>query len=1079
MAAQTAQRALDFDPYIAERTGEFSERDWVFERIHAWISDLNAPRFLLLTGEPGSGKTAIAARLVQFSRGEVPAPGTCPEFRGGFLAGTHFCVARAGDWIDPSSFSRSLSLQLAAHYPDFARALIDAGDRSVNIHVEQNVTNSGAVTGVILDLNLTGLNPQASFNAAVAKPIAKLFQGGFNSPITILVDGLDEALAFKGDATIIRLLASVDQFPAKVRFILTSRPEIGVENEFPYADKFCLSAEEYNGDNDHDMQTLVRGKLAGTALESPADEIACKADRNFQYVTFLLRSLSSAAPASISGLPSGLDALYNDWLRRLIGAVSWRNEYAPVVGFLSVAFESMTEVQLRNYSQLKQSELSYRLLNLRQFVEETARGYRLYHQSMVDFLKQPDLKTAGYTLKNEFYLPQAEWHASLAGYYFSKGGGPNWPGWDLYGYRYTAAHLAEAARHEPNGNRHALVQRLVDLVRSPDYRRLHLGALGDVPALLRDHEEAVRCAALDHEGEQSLITAALALHAFREQELRPQALFELALKGQIEQAIRRVELFDLDDDWARAAQLLILWIGAKSNPAEAKVRLTRMQVSPGPLPRLLELVAAAAENRPAAPPPYTPGPPPNEQDVATLLDWFGGKGADPEMLQRIVNDSFIGAAIPGSASPDYLAAHDAPLLVAFAAANPPGGDVYLRRYIAIHSGYQYVQYRNRSLWIILGNVLLHPDPDWVCSIAQEVATAALTGSSLEFREMLPLTVLALQAATNKLGSEQRLDALRVEAIDQAAQVPDESSTPSSLNVNMLAGWRFRSTSVAPVPADDSWGAHRRRLAAHAQILARLQKDGGTANELLNGAIMLQRGFAGFQAPVYLMLAEALLICNCARTPLIGTVLDMALRAAHNVQDASFCMRVTSRCNAMQDRWWSAPFDLAQVASTLAANPRHEQFTARHRVLEPYAYRDPSCLPIPFEFLHADTLESIAESYHRTLSELRHVNPAIGPQARLQPGSWINIPDPGFATWIAARLSAEILVDGILPQTEQVALMKLLVPVVTPNPTVLDLVLSRLLILAAPDDGDVLDSLEHLVGQPTITPIAAFEAKLPS
>jgi hypothetical protein len=1076
MATETAQHALDFDSYIAERTGGFSERNWVFERIHAWLAAPDGPRFLLLTGEPGSGKTAIAARLVQFSRGHVPAPGTCPEFRSGFLAASHFCVARAGDWIDPSSFARSISLQLAGHYPDFARALINVGDRSVNIHVEQNVTNSGAVTGVILDLNLTGLNPQASFNAVVAKPIAGLFQSGFDSPITILVDGLDEALVHKGDVTIIKLLASLDQLPAKVRFILTSRPEGGVENEFPNADGFYLSAEEHIGDNDLDMQTFVRSKLAGTALESLADQIACKADRNFQYVTFLLRSLPSAAPASIDGLPSGLDALYSDWLRRLIGAASWRNEYSPVMGFLSVAFESMTELQLRNYSRLKESEISYRLLNLRQFVEETARGYHLYHQSMVDFLKLPELKIPGRRLKNEFYLPQAEWHASLATYYFSNGA-PNWPSWDPYGFRYTAAHLAEAARQEPNGNRHALVQRLVNLVASPDYRRRHLGAIGDVPALLRDHDEAVSCAALDHEGVQSLVTAALALHAFREQELRPNALFELASKGQIEQAIRRLELFDLDDDWARAAQLIILWLGAKSNPAEVQLRLARLQVSPGPNERLLELLRASAEGRPVPPPPFPLSPPPWESDVAALVDWFGGKGTDPEMLQRIVNDSFIGAAISGAASPDYLAVHDAPLLVAFAAANPANGDLYLRRYIAIHSGYQYVQYRNRSLWIVLKNVLLHPDPDWIRSISRELATAALAGSSLEFREMLPLTVLALQAASGKPNSGKALDTLREHAIDQAARVPDEPAAP--LNVNMLATWKFRSTSAAPAPDDDSWGAHRRRLAAHAQILARLQNDVGRANELLTGAVNLKRGFAGFQAPVYLMLAEAFLICNNGRPPFIGTVLDMALTAAHNVQDASFCLRVTSRCNAMRERWWSAPFDLPQAVSTLAGNPRHEQFTARHHALEAYAYRDSTCLPIPFGFLQAASLESIADSYHRPLAELRRVNPGIDTDAPLAPGTWINIPDPGFATWIAARLSAEILVDQTLPHAQRVASMKLLVPVATPNPTVLDLVLSRLLLLASPDDTAVLDLLELTVGQPAIAPIAAFEANLPS
>jgi hypothetical protein len=1076
MASETAKHALDFDQYIAERTSAFSERDWVFERIHAWFAATDGPRFLLITGEPGSGKTAIAARLVQFSRGGVPAPNTCLEFRSGFLTASHFCAAKAGDWIDPSSFARSISLQLAGHYPEFAQALINVDDRSVNIQVVQNVTNSGAVTGVILDLNLTGMNPQASFNAVVAKPIAELFQSGFDSPITILVDGLDEALTYKGEITIIKLLASLDQLPAKVRFILTSRPESGVENEFPMVDNFNLSDEEHYEDNDHDMQTFVRKKLAGTALERFADEIARKADRNFQYVTFLLRSLPSAGPVSIKDLPSGLDALYSDWLRRLIAVGSWRNEYSPVMGLLSVAYESMTERQLRNYSGLKESEISYRLLYLRQFVEETAQGYHLYHQSMVDFLKLPELKIPGRKLKNEFYLPRAEWHASLATYYFSNGT-PFWPSWDSYGFRYTAAHLAEAAREEPNGNRHALVQRLVNLVASPDYRQRHLKELGDVPALLRDHDEAVRCAALDHEGVQTLVAAALALNAFREQELRPNALFELASKGQIEQAIRRLELFDVDEDWVRAAQLIILWLGAKSNRAEAQLRLAKLQVMPGPLDRLLELVRASLEGRPSAPPSYPIGPPPWEADVAALVDWFGGNGSDPEMLQRVVNDTFIGATINGATSADYLAVRHAPLLVAFAAANPANGDVYLRRYIAIHSGYQYVQYRNRSLWIVLENVLLHPDPDWIRPILRELATAALAGSSLEFREMLPLTVLALQTASGKPGSREALDALRNQAIDQAAQVPDEPGNP--LNVNMLASWKFRSTSAAPAPGDDSWGAHRRRLAAHAQILARLQNDMQSANELLTGAVTLKRGFAGFQAPVYLMLAEAFLICNNARPPFIEIVLDMALRAAHNVQDASFCLRVTSRCNAMRALWWSAPFDLRQAVSTLAENPRHEQFSARHIVLEPYAHRDSTCLPIPLAVLHAASLESIAESYHRPLSELRRVNPGIDVHAPLEPGISINIPDPGFATWIAARLSAEILVDQTLPDAQRVGLMQLLVPVATPNPTVLDLTLSRLLLLASPNDGSVLNSLERIIGQPVIAPIAAFEANLPS
>lgn len=70
--------------------------------------------------------------------------------------------------------------------------------------------------------------------------------------------------------------------------------------------------------------------------------------------------------------------------------------------------------------------------------------------------------------------------------------------------------------------------------------------------------------------------------------------------------------------------------------------------------------------------------------MAALVDRFGGKGGDPEMLQRIVNDSFINVS-RGIGPAGYFAEQDAPILVSFAA-NYPGGDRYLRQYIAIHSG---------------------------------------------------------------------------------------------------------------------------------------------------------------------------------------------------------------------------------------------------------------------------------------------------------------------------------------------------------------------------------------------------------
>jgi predicted ATPase len=131
---KSLDNSLDFSDYIDERTRGFTGREWVFKAIDLWLKQPAGSSCFLLTGEPGSGKSAIAARLAQVSDVLVPKIPKCESIKPGFLSAVHFCSARERQWINPHRFSESLALQLAARYPAYASALAEkSSDEKIHI----------------------------------------------------------------------------------------------------------------------------------------------------------------------------------------------------------------------------------------------------------------------------------------------------------------------------------------------------------------------------------------------------------------------------------------------------------------------------------------------------------------------------------------------------------------------------------------------------------------------------------------------------------------------------------------------------------------------------------------------------------------------------------------------------------------------------------------------------------------------------------------------------------------------------------------------------------------------------------
>ena len=259
-ASPTARRAaLDFSRDIDRLTKDFTGREWIFGEIDSWLLR-DDERFLILTGEPGSGKSAIAARLVQFSQG-LPAPEGLRLTRD-FLSAVHFCSTHDTFWKDPFIFAGSIATQLANRHENFRNIVMNLrDDRQAQINVIQNVHKvEGQVIGVVINVN--GPSPESAFNRVVREPIEMLYRKGFDKRMVILVDALDEALTRTGPNTIIDLLSQQEHLPAQVRFILTSRPEGRVTSAFRQATTLHLANPAFSKRNHEDIGAYIQHRLA-------------------------------------------------------------------------------------------------------------------------------------------------------------------------------------------------------------------------------------------------------------------------------------------------------------------------------------------------------------------------------------------------------------------------------------------------------------------------------------------------------------------------------------------------------------------------------------------------------------------------------------------------------------------------------------------------------------------------------------------------------------------------------------------------------------------------------------------------
>jgi hypothetical protein len=1029
---------MDFSAYVEERTRGFTGRELVFAAIDAWLGDASAPRMLLLRGDPGAGKTAIAGRLWQFNNASQTPPAGTGRLVPEFLAASHFCTTRDRRWYDPGEFTRSIAQQLAQRVPGFAKVVVDtSSDERVRIDAQLHIgslENSQAIGIVINSLNVSRTPPSEAFNLLVRDPLEVVFAQPAAGRIVLLIDALDEAQKWtEDDATIAKLIGEASYMPAQVRMILTARTNAKVLP--PSADVRELSlttgdplsealrdVRTYVLDFTANHPTLVARFARGLSENALADALRDRSKGNFLWTRSVLNMLTrdedQITPETFDTMPAELDDVYAEDLERIVrGDANWEERFEPVLSSLAVAQEPLTREQLVNFSGIDLIPLSAVLRSLDELLDATVprndRTYAVFHRSLAEFLL--DMR------RTSFVCDIVGRNERIANYYV----GEPMANWDEYGLRHTTWHLREAAiaRKDPHRRKQDIAQ-LLTLVLDPAFRQAHEAVAYDIAQLPRALEAAVLLGAADLDAPLQVAEAALTLVGTQVDTGRPQPVFEAARVGHIPAAERRLEMVvNAEPDWRYAALLTIVWTAADVRPADAQMLFDRVLrgAEESQLPRfgaladLRDRVQATLSGTPwpGARPPVPLDPMETAEDIVTRAEgWSNPNSPGPERLPNAVG---FEALAPGS---DYeqamwVTVTDASRLVAYAIDAPDAGKHLLRRYLAVLGRNQYMTYRNRYLWSFLSAVLLHPDPAWTRDLVAEVVMVALSGAEVHVHEAVSVALLG--------DSVNDIDARRMTEQNAFFQRRAEEK--------------------------DTWGSEKRLLAALAETYTvRVSGGATTAFGLLDMALRLPYGYAGFQAPACLTLAESARICNA---PVAQQALDSALAAAHNVQDPAFCLRTTARVNALRERWWQTPIvNLGQVIERFVADPRSAEFSALHHVGETFVFREisPSSVNLPVAVRTASTLEQLATAYQVPLDELRRLNPHPPVDVPLAAGESVNLPDPGLTPLLAAFFAGQALALGGGPRLTQQ-----LVPLATSNMTALDTVLGRLLLACGPLD----------------------------
>jgi hypothetical protein len=369
-----ALQPWDFAAFLFEKRRDFCGREWLFREIDLWLKTNREPA-LLITGDPGTGKSALVAELVHRNPG-------------GQVLAYHCCQADVLATIEPARFVRSIAAMIASKLPGYAARVSDLADEDGPLGEEK-----------------CAIDPFTAFEAGVLTPLQQL-PAPSDGVRYVLIDALDESLPPQGGSaasgTFVALLSTfIERLPGWLRIVATTRKEPAVLQRLAGLRAREIAAQDSR--NIDDMEEYFRQQFqtpnlsqqlteAGLSLDVAVTTLRDHAGGNFLYATQVCTGLERGLYhlADLGALPPGLYPYYQRFFERQFPDTAAFEAVRPVLEALVAAETPLMRETLARVSGIHdEPALSAALRPLGAFLVHDESGYRIFHKSLTDWLTAP------------------------------------------------------------------------------------------------------------------------------------------------------------------------------------------------------------------------------------------------------------------------------------------------------------------------------------------------------------------------------------------------------------------------------------------------------------------------------------------------------------------------------------------------------------------------------------------------------------------------------------------------------------------------------------------------------------------